>query len=44
MADGRSVMVVKMPDFRAATRRKKAFVAETALKLFAERGFDHVYP
>ncbi|WP_370636225.1 FAD-dependent oxidoreductase [Cohnella sp. CFH 77786] len=31
-----------MPGLRASTHRKKAMVAETALKLFAERGYDHV--
>lgn len=33
---------MKMAGFRAATHRKKAMVAETALKMFAERGYDHV--
>ncbi|WP_276355992.1 FAD-dependent oxidoreductase [Cohnella caldifontis] len=33
---------MKIPGFRPATHRKKALVAETALRLFAERGYDHV--
>jgi protoporphyrinogen oxidase len=36
------VIGVKIPGFRAATHRKKAKVAETALQLFAERGYDQV--
>ncbi|TJY43603.1 TetR family transcriptional regulator [Cohnella pontilimi] len=31
-----------MPGFRAATREKKQHVAETALRLFAQRGYDQV--
>lgn len=33
---------MKIPGFRPATHRKKAYVAETAMRLFAERGFDQV--
>lgn len=33
---------MKIPGLRAATHRKRALVAETALRLFAERGYDHV--
>lgn len=33
---------MKVPSWRASTRKKRAQVAETALRLFAERGYDQV--